>query len=731
MKYYEFLQSKMISDMPSGIFDDIKINDTLFDYQKDIVNWAIKRGRAAIFADCGLGKTFMQIEWCQIISERTGRNVLILAPLAVCVQTRNEARRIDVEITLCRKGDDVKPGINITNYEMLDHFDCSQFVAICLDESSILKSFTGKTCQNIIEIFSKTPFRLACTATPSPNDYMELGTHSEFLGVMSRTEMLATFFVHDMCDTAKWRIKGHAKDKFWSWVSSWASILRSPADLGYSDEMFILPKLHIHTHIVESVNNSENLFAIEASTLDERRDARKSSINDHVKKAASIINNHDQYLIWCDYNAEGDLAESMIDESVQVAGSDTPEYKEQSMIGFSENKNRILISKSSICGWGMNWQNCHEVIFIGLSDSYESFYQAVRRCWRFGQKHDVNVHIIISQAETAVLRNIRRKESQGRIMSDGMIKFTAENVKGNIKSMKKDVMEYKTEIYESDNFKMMRGDCVDLITGIASDSIHYSVYSSPFASLYTYSNSERDMGNCRTHSEFYNHFRFLAKELCRVLIPGRLMSFHCMNLPTSKERDGFIGITDFRGELIRIFIDAGFIFHSEVCIWKDPVTAMQRTKALGLLHTQIKKDSCMSRQGIPDYLVTMRKKGDNPERVSHTPDTFPVSLWQQYASPVWMDINPSETLQKESARENDDERHICPLQLQVIQRALELWTNPGDTVLSPFGGIGSEGYQSIKMGRKYIGFELKESYYRCAVKNLIRIENEKKESKLF
>lgn len=262
------------------------------------------------------------------------------------------------------------------------------------------------------------------------------------------------------------------------------------------------------------------------------------------------------------------------------------------------------------------------------------------------------------------------------------------------------------------------GDCVDVVSGIPSDSIHYSIFSPPFASLYTYSASDRDMGNCRDADAFYQHFIFLVRELYRVMMPGRNLSFHCMNLPHSKERDGFIGIRDFRGDLIRMFQAEGFIFHSEVCIWKDPVTAMQRTKAIGLLHKQIKKDSTISRQGIPDYLVTMRKPGVNPEPVTHTNETFPVQLWQKYASPVWMDINPSDTLQKESAREEKDERHICPLQLQVIQRGVELWSNPGDTVLSPFMGIGSEGFMSVKMGRRFVGAELKESYWRQSVRNL-------------
>ena len=269
----------------------------------------------------------------------------------------------------------------------------------------------------------------------------------------------------------------------------------------------------------------------------------------------------------------------------------------------------------------------------------------------------------------------------------------------------------------TDRYALYNGDSCEVLKGIPDNSIHYSIFSPPFASLYTYSNSERDLGNCRTTSEFYEQFMFIVSELYRVLMPGRLISFHCMDLPLSKERDGIIGIRDFRGDLIKVFENAGFVLHSQVCIWKDPVTAMQRTKAIGLLHKQIKKDSCMSRQGIPDYLVTMRKPGENPEPVTHTNETFPVAVWQRYASPVWMDINPSDTLQASSAREEKDERHICPLQLGVIRRALNLWTNRNDIVLTPFLGIGSEAVVSIEMGRRAIGCELKTSYYNQAVAN--------------
>lgn len=275
----------------------------------------------------------------------------------------------------------------------------------------------------------------------------------------------------------------------------------------------------------------------------------------------------------------------------------------------------------------------------------------------------------------------------------------------------------------TDRFALYNGDSCEILTEIPDDSVHYEIFSPPFASLYTYSNSERDLGNCRSDDEFFEHFEFIARELYRVLMPGRLVSIHCMNFPAMKERDGYIGIKDFRGDLIRLFQKCGFIYHSEVCIWKDPVTAMQRTKAIGLLHKQLKKDSAISRQGIPDYLVTMRKPGDNAEPVTHTNESFPVNIWQRYASPVWDDINPSDTLQARSCRDEKDEKHICPLQLTVIRRGINLWTNPGDVVLTPFMGIGSEAVVALEQGRKAIGIELKPSWYKQAVRNCRGVTN--------
>lgn len=732
--YDEFLARKRVSFVASG-FEPTGINGRLFDFQRDTVRWACRKGRACIFDDCGLGKTAMQLEWARLVSEHTGGNVLILAPLAVSDQTRREGIKFGVPVTVCRSQQDVRPGVSITNYEMLEHFESESFAGVVLDESSILKSYSSKTRNLLIDSFAATPYKLACTATPSPNDYMELGNHAEFIGVMSRTEMLAMFFIHDGGETSKWRLKGHGASVFWEWVASWAVLMRSPADLGYDAEGFDLPSLNIETHIIESGAEDptgERLFAVAADGLLDQQRARKSSLDARVSKIAEMVNaSTEPWVVWCDLNDESSALMAAIPDAIEVKGSDSSEHKTDAMLGFADGRYRVIVSKASICGFGMNWQHCARVAFCGLSHSYEQFYQAVRRCWRFGQQRPVDVHIVVSDMEASVVDNVMRKEADAKQMAEGMIEHTRNITSAEIHGTVREISSYTTDESSGEGWRLLLGDCVERAAELPDDSVGFSVFSPPFASLYTYSNSDRDMGNSKTDAEFSAHFQFLIRELYRVLMPGRLVSFHCMNLPTSKERDGVIGIRDFRGDLIRAFIAEGFIYHSEVTIWKDPVTAMQRTKALGLLHKTIRKDSAMSRQGIPDYLVTMRKPGDNAEPISHTAEEFPVSLWQRYASPVWMDINPSKTLQYRSAREDDDERHICPLQLQVIERAIDLWTNMGDLVLSPFAGIGSEGHVAILRGRRFVGIELKRSYYDLAVRNLKAARREANAGRLF
>tara|TARA_R110002051_G_scaffold34736_1_gene77133 strand:- start:1174 stop:3270 length:2097 start_codon:yes stop_codon:yes gene_type:complete len=664
-----------------------------------------------------MGKTPMQLVW----AEHVPGPVLILAPLAVAAQTVREGRKFGVGVEYVRdQPKDLNGGVYITNYEMLGHFEASEWAGIVLDESSIIKHKDGAFRNHLIDSFAGTPFRLACTATPAPNDFTELGNHSEFMGVLSMTEMLSTFFVHDGGSTQNWRLKGHAQSDFWRWLCSWAVMLRKPSDIGYDDGDFILPPIKYHDHVVRASKAQEGfLFPVEAQSLQERLSARRATIGDRVAACAADVNaSTEPWVVWCNLNDESGALAAAIHGAVEVRGAMSSDDKESALLGFSDGAFRVLVTKPKIAGHGMNWQRCPNVAFVGLSDSWEQYYQAVRRCWRFGQESEVQVHIYTADTEGAVVANIKRKEVKAGVMAAEMTTHMRELNRENVTGMIRSYQEYATDSTEADDWSLYLGDSCEIVAAMVEGSIDYSVFSPPFESLYTYTATDRDIGNCRSSDEFRDHFGFLVKELFRVLKEGRLVSFHCMNLPTSKVRDGVIGLRDFRGDMIRLFQEHGFIYHSEVCIWKDPVTAMQRTKALGLLHKQLKKDACMSRQGIADYLVTMRKPGINPEPVTNTNDSFPVKVWQRYASPVWDDINPSDTLQYRSAREHDDERHICPLQLQVIRRAIRLWTNEGDLVLSPFAGIGSEGYVAIEEGRRSVGVELKRSYYEQACKNM-------------
>jgi DNA modification methylase len=598
-------------------------------------------------------------------------------------------------------------------------------MGVVLDESSILKDRDSKTRNKIINDWSQTPYRLSCSATPSPNDHMELGNQAQFLGVMGMDEMLAMFFTHDGGDTSKWRLKGHGRVRFWQWLATWAVTIRMPSDLGFSDDGYVLPDLHMVEHAVASEFGS-GLFTEIAQTMNERRQAKKETVESRVAKVAELVaaEPDEPWLIWCHTNDESSRLANAISGAVEVKGSDSIAHKERAIDGFLSGDVGVLVTKPSIAGMGLNLQHCARQAFVGLDDSFEQFYQAVRRCWRFGQQREVYAHIVTAESLGAIKQNIQRKESQMVEMQSAMVEHMRDFMNKEVTGVTMEKAEYKNNVASGKGWTMHHGDCVHVVGQMEPDSIDYTIFSPPFASLYTYSNSDFDMGNVKDDAEFAGQFRFLVDELFRVTKPGRLLSFHCMNLPTTKVRDGFIGIKDFRGELVRMFQEAGWIFHSEVCIWKDPVTAMQRTKALGLLHKQIKKDSAMSRQGIPDYLVTMRKPGVNPEPVSHTNESFPVEKWQSYASPVWMDINPSRTLGYREARDEDDERHICPLQLDVIERAIDLWTNPNDLVLSPFGGIGSEPVTALKMGRRAVAVELKESYWNVAVKNLDAAEKQ-------
>lgn len=448
INYQQFLENKKFNQKPSGFSPEGELNENLFPFQHDIELWALQKGKAALFCDCGMGKTLMQLEWANQVHKKTGGNILILAPLAVSKQTRGEGEKFRISVNIAANADQVKAGINVTNYEKLHLFDPGDFVGIVLDESSILKSFDSKTRTTLIDSFQNTPYRLACTATPAPNDFMELGNHSEFLGVMTRTEMLSMFFVHDGGETQKWRLKGHAEDKFWEWISSWAIVMRKPSDLGYDDSGFDLPPLEVKQIVAPSQAMEGYLIPLEAQTLQERRLARKASINERVKICADLVNkSKGPFLVWCDLNAESKMLAKMIPGAVEVTGSDKDEHKEKSMLDFCAGRFRVLISKPSICGFGMNFQHCAQMAFVGLSDSYEQFYQATRRCWRFGQKNPVTASVIISEAEGSVADNISRKEADAKKMADKMVSHTRRILKNEIHQTEMKDMEYSADEY--------------------------------------------------------------------------------------------------------------------------------------------------------------------------------------------------------------------------------------------------------------------------------------------
>lgn len=723
--YLQFLETKQKSIVQSGFdVDEKELNPAMFPFQKFIVKRALKAGKYAIFADCGLGKTLMQLEWSRQVVKHTGKPVLILAPLAVAGQTIKEGQKFGIEIhryadfaNMTHIYESSEPEtIFISNYEQLENIDCSIFAGIVLDESSILKNFEGATKKLILDRFAATPYKLACTATPSPNDPMELGNHSEFLDVMSRNEMLAMYFVHDGGETAKWRLKGHAVKLFYQFIGTWAIMLNKPDDIGFSMPGYDLPSLNLlEKQITTPKRNNGSLFNDAIISATNFNTELRITKFERLEEVVNIVNSRpdENFIIWIKQNEEGEMLKKLIPEAVEVKGSDTNEWKEDKLLGFAENKFRILISKTKIASFGMNYQNCRNQIFASPDFSFEGLYQAIRRSYRFGQKNEVNIFLITTDTMSNVKQSIDNKQKQFEIMQDEMSRAINANL--NNKLMSSALFDVEEENNEWYNIK--RGDCVQLIPSIPNESIGLSIFSPPFAELYTYSSHLEDMGNSKDYNEFLVQFGFLVKELYRVMMQGRNVCVHCMDLPVQKGKHGFIGLRDFSGMILRAFEDAGFVYASRVTIWKDPVVEMQRTKALGLLHKQVKKDSTMSRVGIPDYVMIFRKDGERANPVTNT--DIPVDLWQKYASPVWMDIDYGNTLQGfRNGREENDEKHICPLQLDTIERLVHLYSNKGDTVFTPFMGIGSEVFQAVKMGRKGKGFELKESYFDLAKANV-------------
>ena len=718
--YDSFLKSKAKNVIYSGFdIEESELNSMLFPFQKFTVKRALKAGKYAIFADTGQGKTPMQLDIAFQVYNYTNKPVLILAPLAITGQTIEQGNKFNVKVVKASfdKSNPHYAPIQIANYDQIENIDCSIFGCIILDESSILKNETGKYRNLLIDIFKKTPYKYCFSATPSPNDPMELGNHAEFLDVMSFTEMLAMYFVHDAGETQKWRLKGHAVNRFYEFVSTWAIMYSHPKDIGFDMVGFDLPELEIIEKQVATELPEGMLFSGLAVNATDYNSSLRETEKERIKQCIEIVESlgkEEPIIIWTKQNDEAKNIYNQLKElgynCRNVQGSDSNEKKETDLLGFAHNDFQILITKQSIASQGLNYQHCAYQIFNSVDFSFEQSYQAMRRSWRFGQKRKVTCWMITTDR----MINVIKIQQDKQISFSYMQKMMTQAVNKNINNQITNTIEIMEDI-KNDTFHLLRGDCVEKSKELNDNSADLIVFSPPFSELYTYSSHVEDMGNSLNYDQFEEHFKFLIPELKRILKPGRIVGVHCMDLPIQKGKEGYIGLRDFSGMIIKWFQDCGFIYHSRVTIWKDPVIEMQRTKALGLLHKQLKKDSVMSRVGIPDNVLFFRNEGENETPIANT--DIPVDLWQKIASPVWYDIDYSRTLNYREGRQSEDEKHICPLQLDTIERIILLYSNKGEIVFSPFGGIGSEGYQALKMGRKSISIELKESYFELNVRN--------------
>lgn len=942
MDYQTFLATK--KHIVGSVGKDVSTGDfhgKLFGWQKDVGRWAAKKGRGAIFLDTGLGKTYQQLEWARLL----GENTVIVAPLSVARQTVRMAHDIDSEVRYVRSQAEVSGGhkLWITNYEMIDNFDPAKFGAVVLDESSIIKGMGSKTRVKLLSMFKDTQYRLCCTATPAPNDYIELGNHAEFLGVCKMSEMLATFFINankehtkhfgDVTYTQKgsntngteWRLKHHAEKHFFEWLASWAITMTKPSDLGYDDDGFILPPLNItptyvrgdykpsdqlfFTHLhgisdrakvrnetlgskvldclklvlrdlnvggdgicqeiqkntIKSITQSIGIESLKESginaslsqkknerpdccitesgieIIEQKNEINRESINNRSHQSnscdvkPSVMNitcgtkntlssdpkngigiTHDElkldgskntvlhmtngsassdckmgdvqsagclekipetdymlttttlaarledyyakiatwelgnlrialkswlkqqnisrgllkkWVIWCGLDREQDLlADIFGDLCVSVYGSLSPDEKERREESWREGDIPIMITKTKVFGYGMNWQCSHNMIFFGLNDSFESFYQAIRREWRYGQPNPVNIYPIMHEVEAEVYANVMRKEAAATRLKKSLIEQIKDYEKGELGLNVNISSDYAKDTQTGRNWTAMLGDSCERLKEIPDNSIDLSVYSPPFADLFTYTATERDLGNSRDWGEFFEHYAFIIREILRVTKPGRLTCVHTSDIPAMAQKDGYIGLRDFPGEVIRAYEREGWVFRGRAFIQKNPQAQAIRIHSKALAFGQLRKDSSDIRPALIDQVLLMKKSGDNAVPITPVANgEMDNETWIEWANGIWVGIRETDTLQYAKARGVEDEKHICPLALGTIERCIKLYSNPNETVLTPFGGIGSEAYQALRFGRKAVLIELKPEYYAVAVKNLREAEESKQD----
>jgi hypothetical protein len=846
--YKEFLKEKTITHKSTGfeVLPD-QIHPIAKPHQNSTIRYALRKGKAAIFHDTGLGKTLDQLEIGRLTIEETNLPFLLVMPLNVAYETIDNINNkdhilnlLDVTVQIAReKPETILNNIYITNYENLHKFEGIKWGGISFDESSIFKG-SGKFFEKAKKISADIPYVFCASATPSPNSTEELGRQSEALGIMTVAEMKATFFVNrqdkkktDMSKGLKqrknlsqipftelvksdvknkkktrqgWELRPHATEKFYQWLASWAMAVKLPSDIGFSDEGYVLPELNITPIFLDTGYVPEGQITHTGlGGVSNRSKVRKMTLETKCEMAIELIGDStDQWVVWCGLNPEANLMKKLLDQktvdnleltsdfyedmkqaeikkltnakSVNIQGSDKLEKKIEGLRAFTKGETQILITKTKICGHGSNFQNCHNVIFVGLSDSWESFYQAIKRFHRFKQTEDVNVYVILAEEEREVWENVQRKGKEAETMTSKLIENAKEFQKKELdmKAGKKTV--YTTDEIKTDQYHIMLGDAVDWLKKITDNSVGLSVYSPPFEDLFVYSNSERDLGNSSTKEDFYRHYKYIVDEIFRVTMPGRKTVVHVADIHARKNKDGFLGLKDFSGDVIRLYVECGWLYQGRIPIAKNPQATAIRLKAHELMFATMKRDASRLMPVQPDYLLVFSKEGKNSEPILPIENgEMNEDVWIDWAgntwlnglfekletsnnrqeieeaakqvtrdivkhylqgNPIWQDIKETEVLRhkgKGGARlDENDTKHICPLQLEPVERSIKLWSNPGDVVLDPFLGSGTTVYQAVMFERYGVGIELKPEYfYDLAVKNVEEAARLSKEEDLF
>lgn len=778
--YDAFVAAKLELGLPTGIPEaEVPVlPDVMRDFQAHVTRWGLVRGRWAYFADTGTGKTLVEIVWATVVSAYTGLPVLILTPLAVAPQFVTEGEKFGVPVRHVHDRSEIGgTGVYVSNYERLHHFDADAFGGLVIDESSILANFNGSTRRLLNDFGSVIPFRMAASATPAPNDLLEIINHAEFLGINSGKEVIAMFFTQDGNNSNQYRLKGHAKRDYWRWMASWSVALRKPSDLGFSDDGYDLPPLEVFEHVVASPLPENELFPSMARTLTERRNARRDSLDERVAKAAALVaaEPDEAWIVWCNLNPESEALARAIPGAVEVRGSDSREHKEWALMAFTRGEIRVIVTKPSIAGMGLNWQHAARAVFVGLSDSFREYYQGLRREWRYGQTRTVHAHIITSEAEGSVIQNVRRKEREHADMMASLVAAMSEFSIG-IQHQKRNIMTYAEDVVRGEGWDAYLGDSVKWCARadeFPDDSVGLWIFSPPFPGMYAYTNSPHDMGNVRSMGELVDQFRFLIPSLYRTTMPGRSCAIHLTQGVSFLGADGHAGLKDFRGAVIQAMEDYGWHYYGEITIDKNPQLKAMRTKDTGLQFKSLANDSARMHVAMADYVLQFRKPGENPAPIraaaNHpgipNPDGWITQdEWIRWARPVWYasdwmpkeavvvvelpdgsfgityeqvdpawldGIRETDVLNVRQARDTDDERHLCPLQRGVVERCVKLWTNPGEIVATPFGGVGTEGEGALRLGRRAKLVELKESYFRTGLlPNVSRARPEGRESAL-